>query len=210
MKIGIIGAGNVGGALGRGWIAKGHEVKFGVPDPASNKIGALVTELGPHATAGSVAEAAAFGEVVALAVPWQAAQDAVQQAGSLAGKTLLDCTNPIKADFSGLEIGHTTSAGEMVAQWAAGANVVKIFNTTGANIMADSKFASQLPVMFYCGDHTAAKTTAAQLAAELGFDPIDAGTLTQAALLEAAAWLWITMALKYGQGRDMAFALLKR
>lgn len=210
MKIGIIGAGNVGSALARGWIAKGHEVKFGVPDPAANKIGALLVELGTQATAGSVAEAAGFGAVVALAVPWQAAQDAVQNMGSLSGKILLDCTNPIKADFSGLEIGHTTSAGEMVAQWAAGANVVKIFNTTGANIMADSQFGAQLPVMFYCGDDAGAKKVGAQLASELGFDPVDAGPLTQAAQLEAAAWLWITMALKYGAGTNMAFALLKR
>ena len=210
MKIGIIGAGNVGGALGRGWVANGHEVKFGVPDPAANKIGALLVELGTQATAGTPAEAAGFGDVVALAVPWQAAQDAVRGMGNLAGKTLLDCTNPIKADFSGLEIGHTTSAGEMVAQWATGANVVKIFNTTGANIMADSKFGSQLPAMFYCGDNADAKATAASLASELGFDPIDAGPLTQAPLLEAAAWLWITMALKYGAGTNIAFALLKR
>ena len=210
MKIGIIGAGNVGSALARGWIAKGHEVKFGVPDPASDKISALVTELGTQATAGNVAEAAEFGEVVALAVPWQAAQDAVQHAGNLAGKILLDCTNPIKADFSGLEIGHTTSAGETVAKWASEAKVVKIFNTTGANVMADSKFGSQLPAMFYCGDDAEAKKVAAQLAADLDFDPIDAGPLTQSALLEAAAWLWITMALKYGKGTNIAFALLKR
>ncbi len=210
MKIGIIGAGNVGSALARGWIAKGHEVKFGVPDPASNKIGALLVELGTQATAGSVAEAAGFGTVVALAVPWQAAQDAVQNMGNLSGKILLDCTNPIKADFSGLEIGHTTSAGEIVAQWAAGANVVKIFNTTGANVMADSHFDGQLPVMFYCGDNAESKKVGAQLASELGFDPVDAGPLTQAAQLEAAAWLWITMALKYGAGTNMAFALLKR
>ena len=210
MKIGIIGAGNVGGALGKGWVAKGHEVKFGVPDPAASKVGALLVELGTQATAGTPAEAAGFGDVVALAVPWQAAQDAVRGMGNLAGKTLLDCTNPIKADFSGLEIGHTTSAGEMVAQWATGANVVKIFNTAGANIMADSKFASQLPAMFYCGDNADAKKVGAQLASELGFAPVDAGPLTQAPLLEAAAWLWITMALKYGAGTDIAFALLKR
>lgn len=210
MKIGIIGAGNVGGALGKGWIARGHEVKFGVPDPAASKIGALLAELGTQATAGTPAEAAGFGNVVALAVPWQAAQDAIRNMGNLAGKTLFDCTNPIKTDFSGLEIGHTTSAGEMVAQWATGANVVKIFNTAGANIMADAKFASQLPAMFYCGDNADAKATAALLASELGFDPVDAGPLSQASLLEAAAWLWITMALKYGAGTDIAFALLKR
>lgn len=210
MKIGIIGAGNVGSALARGWIAKGHEVRFGVPNPTSDKTRALVTDLGAQATAGSVAEAAGFGEVLALAVPWQAAQDAVQHAGNLAGKILLDCTNPLKADFSGLEIGHTTSAGEMVAQWAAGAHVVKIFNTTGANIMADAQFSSQLPAMFYCGDDVTAKQVAAQLAAELGFDPVDAGPLTQAPLLEAVAWLWITMAFKYSAGTNIAFALLKR
>jgi len=96
MKIGIIGAGNVGGALGKGWAASGHEVKFGVRDPAKPEVTALLKQLGSAASASSVAEAAAFGEVVVLTTPWNATQTAIQSAGNLAGKILVDCTNPLK------------------------------------------------------------------------------------------------------------------
>jgi predicted dinucleotide-binding enzyme len=109
MRIGIIGAGNVGGTLGRAWAANGHEVRFGVPNPTAPKIADLLKATGGKATAGSVAEAAAHGEVVVLATPWAATENAVRQAGNLDGKIILDCTNPLKDDLSGLTIGHTTS-----------------------------------------------------------------------------------------------------
>lgn len=210
MNIGIIGAGNVGGTLGRRWAQKGHGVKFGVRDSSDPKLQELLAQSGANATAGTVGEAAAYGEIIVFATPWSAVQEAITSAGDLTGKIVVDCTNPIKADFSGLEFGHTTSAGEQVAAWATGAKVVKCFNTTGANIMASPQFGDQSPAMFLCGDDTDAKAQVAQLAADLDFVPVDAGPLEQARLLEAMAWLWITMALKYGQGREMAFALLKR
>jgi len=78
-----------------------------------------------------VAGAAAFGEVILLATPWSGTEQALRSAGNLSGKIVLDATNPLKADLSGLALGHTTSGGEQVAAWAAGAKVVKIFNTTG-------------------------------------------------------------------------------
>lgn len=210
MQIGILGAGNVGGALGRGWVRRKHTVRFGVPDPVSDRVRTLVQEIGEGASAGSVSDAAGSADVLVLATPWSAVRSALVEAGNLAGKTLLDCTNPISADFSGLELGHTYSGGEQVAEWAPGAHVVKIFNTTGFNVMADPAFPKGTPAMCFCGDDVRAKQTAAQLAADLGFDPVDAGPLAQARQLEAMAWLWITMALKYGQGRDIAFALLRR
>src|SRR5438045_3836885 len=86
---------------------------------------------GRAAGAGTVAEAAAFGETVVLATPWSGTHDAIQSAGDLSEKILFDCTNPLKPQLAGLELGTTTSGGEMVARWAAGARVVKIFNTTG-------------------------------------------------------------------------------
>jgi predicted dinucleotide-binding enzyme len=137
MKIGIIGAGNVGGTLGKAWGKKGHELFYGVRRPQDRETRELVRATGPAARAASPAEAAAFGAVVLLAVPWRAAEDAVRSAGDLTGKVLIDCTNPLKPDLSGLEIGHTTSGAEKVAAWANGARVFKAFNTTGFNIMAD-------------------------------------------------------------------------
>src|SRR5205823_5242401 len=118
MKIGIIGAGNVGGTLGRAWAKKGHDSFFGVRRPQDDKTRRLVESIGPKAQAGTVAEAAAFGEAVVLATPWQATESAVRQAGDLAGKVVIDCTNPLKPDFSGLELGFSTSGAKQVAGWA--------------------------------------------------------------------------------------------
>jgi predicted dinucleotide-binding enzyme len=209
MRIGIIGAGSVGGALGRGWIRRaGHEVTFGVRNPSDPKTARLREETG--ARAASVAEAAASGEVVVLATPWEATQEAVKSAGDLAGKIVFDCTNPLAPQLSGLTHGFDTSAGEQVASWAPGARVVKIFNTTGANNMENPDFNGVAATMFYCGDDAEAKATAARLAADLGFDPVDAGKLDQARLLEPLALLWIRLAYVQNQGREIAFKLMKR
>jgi predicted dinucleotide-binding enzyme len=209
MKIGIIGAGNVGSTLGAKWAAIGHEVKFGLRDPDSPKTVELLAQI-PTATVGTVAETADFGQVVVLATPWSGAQSAVESAGDLSGKVVLDLTNPINAEFTGLEVGLDTSAGEKVQEWALNARVVKIFNTVGNNVMADAEFNDEPASMFYCGDDPEAKQMAAGLASELGFDPIDVGPLEQARMLEPLAWLWITMALKYGFGREIAFNLVRR
>ncbi|HTG32225.1 MAG TPA: NADPH-dependent F420 reductase [Thermoanaerobaculia bacterium] len=208
MRIGVIGAGSVGGALGRGWLRAGHEVTFGVRNPSDPKSARLREETG--AQAASVAEAAASGEVVVFATPWEATQDAVKSAGDLAGKIVFDCTNPLAPRLSGLTHGFDTSAAEQVASWAPGARVVKIFNTTGANNMENPDFHGVAATMFYCGDDAEAKATGAGLAADLGFDPVDAGNLEQARLLEPLALLWIRLAYVQNQGRDIAFKLMKR
>lgn len=203
MKIAVIGAGNVGAALGEGWNARGHEVVYGVRDAASSK----VTRADARYAAPDIAAAGA--EVVVLTVPYGALESAVRALGDLNGKVVFDCTNPVGPGFvSAAPAG--SSAGEQTAQWAAGARVVKIFNTTGFNIMRDPKFGAESATMFYAGDDEAAKHVAAQLASDLGFEPLDAGPLRQARLLEQMALLWISMALAHGHGRDMAFRMLKR
>jgi predicted dinucleotide-binding enzyme len=209
MTIGIIGAGSVGGTLGTSWAKKGHRVLFGVRDASTPAVKELLERSGPSASTGSIAEAGAC-DVVVLATPWNAVQSALHSAGGLSGKVLLDCTNPLLPDLSGLLIGTTTSGGEIVSQWASGARVVKIFNTTGYGNMANPVYGNDLNTMFYSGDDAAAKQIAAQLAADLGFDPIDAGPLTQARLLEPLALLWITLAIKQGLGMNIAFKLMKR
>ncbi|OLC13773.1 MAG: F420-dependent NADP oxidoreductase [Candidatus Rokubacteria bacterium 13_1_40CM_69_27] len=210
MKIAIIGAGNVGGTLGKAWAARGHDVVFGVRDPHDRKLDELLKDSGGRAQAASVRNAVAAADIVVLAVPWGSAQDAIRGAGDLRGKVVVDATNPLKPDLSGLALGHTTSAGEEIARWAAGAKVVKAFNTIGAQHMANPRFDGQSASMFICGDDAAAKKTVASLAAALGFEPVDAGPLTQARLLEPLALLWISMAYAYGQGTDIAFRLLRR
>jgi NADPH-dependent F420 reductase len=210
MKIAILGAGNVGGTLGRGWAKKGHDIFFGVRHPQDDKTRQLVQSLGGKARAGTVAEAAAFGEVVVLATPWQAAEAALREAGDLSGKVVIDCTNPLTPDFSGLEVGFSTSGAEQVARWATGAKVFKAFNTTGFNIMADPVINGIRTVMFVCGDDESAKPIVLQLAGDLGFEAVDAGKLVQARLLEPWAMLWISLALRGSVGREFGFALLRR
>jgi predicted dinucleotide-binding enzyme len=209
MKIAIIGAGNVGGTLGRAWAKKGHDIFFGVRSPQNEKIQRLVQSLDPKARAGAIAEAAAFGEVVVLATPWQATEAAVREAGDLSGKVVIDCTNPLKPDVSGLEVGFNSSGAEQVARWAKGAKVFKAFNTTGSPMMADPVINGLRTVMFICGDDEGAKPAVLQLASDVGFDTIDAGKLAQARLLEPCAMLWISLAFG-GMGPEFGFALLRR
>lgn len=209
MRIGIIGMGNVGGALGRRWAEKGHQVVFGARDPGDAKSRAEAKEMG--AAVASVPEAVAGAEVVVLAVPWPAALPAVSRvAAALKGKVLLDCTNPLTADLSGLVVGTTTSAGEEVAKAAPGARVVKIFNTTGAPNMADNRYGGAPLTMLYAGDDDAAKQTAAGLARDLGFDPVDAGPLSAARFLEPFALAWITLAIRQKLGTDFHFQIVRR
>jgi predicted dinucleotide-binding enzyme len=210
VKIAIIGAGNVGGTLGKGWAKKGHQVYFGVRRPDEPETQNLLKATGGGAKAGPSAEAAAFGEVVVFARPWPATEAAVKSAGDLSGKIVIDCTNPLKADLSGLEIGQTTSGGEQVAGWARGAKVFKAFNTTGFNIMANPVIQGIPTVMFVCGDDAASKPRVLQLASDLGFNAIDAGPLKQARLLEPWATLWIYLAFNGSVGREFGFALLQR
>lgn len=192
MKIAVLGGGQVGGTLGERWADAGHEVKYG------------------GRAEGSMEEAARFGEVAALATPWEAAEGVVKRvAPHLVGKPVLDCTNPIAPRLAGLTTGGGASGGELVAGWAPTAKVVKIFNTTGFGNMRDPDYGGQAASMFYCGDDEEAKRIAHTLAAVLGFDAIDAGALSQARYLEPMAMLWITMSIG-GHGRDMAFKLLKR
>ena len=210
MTIGIIGSGNVGGTLGTRWAKTGHDIVYGTRDPQANDIKQLLAQSGGKARAATLQEAARAGEVLLLAMPWNATQPVLEGLGDLAGKTLIDATNPLLADLSGLDTGTTTSGAEKVAAWARGAKVVKAFNTVGANIMANPSFGADRPALFYCGDDATAKQTTKQLAEAIGFEALDAGPLTQARLLEPFALLWISLALKYGYGRDIAFKLLRR
>jgi 8-hydroxy-5-deazaflavin:NADPH oxidoreductase len=210
MKIGIIGSGNVGGALGGRWAKLGHEVVFGTRNPASGDVQKLAARASGKTSAATLADTANGGEVLLLATPWQATQQIVAGLGDLSGKILIDATNPIRADFTGLIYGNDTSGGEQVANWARGAKVVKAFNTVGANIMTDPSFEGHKPVMFYCGDDSEAKLVVKKLIHELVFEAVDAGPLDQARLLEPFAFLWISLALKRGLGREFAFELLRR
>ena len=209
MKIAIIGAGNVGGTLGRRWARNGHTVIFSSRNPQSEEMKRVLAEAGPNASAASVRDAAAQSEVVTLAAPWQAAKSAIQSAGDLSGRILIDTTNPLKKDLSGMEVGGDTSAAEQVAAWAKGAKVVKCFNNVGFNVMADPRFDGKSALMFYCGDDAAAKDVVRKLAGELGFDPCDVGGLEKARIIEPISLLWITLSIEL-KTREFAFQIIRR
>lgn len=198
MKIAIIGPGNVGTALGEAFKKRGHEVIYGERDP------------GKHPGSASIKEAAQSAGIVVFSVAWSGAEDAIRAAGDLSGKTVIDATNPLKPQLAGLELGTDTSAAEQVQKWADGAHVVKAFNTVGFNIMENASFPDGKPVLFYCGNDAGAKETVHQLAGELGFEPVDAGPITQARVLEPFAMLWISLAFQAGLGREFAFRLIRR
>jgi predicted dinucleotide-binding enzyme len=204
MRLGIIGAGNVGGALGRLLEAQGHDVRFGVRDPGKQAAGGL-----PQIRSGTVAEVALFGDVIMLAVPWSAVKDSLAAAGPLVGKIVIDCVNPLLPDLSGLALGTTTSAAEEIAKLIPQAKVVKCFNTLGAANFAQPQFGDVTASMLYAGDDASAKLVVSELGTQLGFEMIDAGPLSQARWLEALAMLWISMAYKYGGSQRSAFKLLR-
>jgi hypothetical protein len=201
IEIAIIGAGNVGSALGTAWRNRGHAVTFGVRNPDDPKYASL-------GTVGTNESATAAADVVVLCTPWQGTRAAVQGCGNLAGKVLIDCTNPLTPDFAALEVGLATSGAEEVAKWAPGARVCKAMNQIGAPMM-DGPQVPGKPVMFVCGDDDAAKSVTAGLVTELGFETVDAGDLTLARLLEPYALLWIHLALRRGFGTNFAFGLLR-
>ena len=213
MKLAIIGAGSVGGTLGTAWAKKaGHEIFFGVTNPRSDKTQTLVRALDGKACAGTAAEAAAFSDTIVLTTPWPATEAAIRSMGNLAGKVILDATNPLAMGPDGLtlEIGHSISAGEKVQAWARGASVFKTLNTTGFGNMAEPIFNGVKSVMFVASDDAAGKPKVMGLIGELGFEVVDAGPLRNARLLEAHAMLWIDLALSRGLGRDWAFAIVRR
>lgn len=209
MNIAVIGTGSVGGTLGRRWAELGHAVAFGVRDTADADAKALVAKIKGEARLASVRDAAQDAEVVVLATPYAANAAALAAAGDLAGKILIDVTNPIGANFS-LAVGFDTSGAEEVAQLAPRARVYKAMNQVGFEVMADPAFAAGKPVMFVAGDDAAGKRAVLDLVSALGFEAIDAGELAIARLLEPYAMLWIHLMARRNQGRKFAFGLLRR
>ena len=210
MRIGIIGAGMVGATLGRKWARKGHSVTFGTRRGQAEPLADLLAQAGPTAKVASVAEAAKENDVILMAVRWEGIEQAIIDCESVAGKILIDPSLPLLKDFSGLSAGTTTSGGEIVAQWARGAKVVKAFNHMGAEIMADPAFGDTRAAAFYCGDDPDARATVGSLIADLGFDPVDAGPLRMARFTEPLGFLWVSLAHARGLGRGIAFELVRR
>lgn len=190
-KIGIIGDGNVGSALARGFKRAGHDVR----------------NIGKDRNA--VRETAAWAEVVLLAVPFGAIDDVVREAGvALEGKTLVDVTNALDSGMN-LAIGFTTSGGEELQKKSPGARVVKAFNTVFAQHMDSGRLGDRPLTTFVAADDAGAKRTVLELAREIGFDAVDAGPLKNARLLEPLALFNIQLGYTLGMGTQIGFKLLR-
>jgi 8-hydroxy-5-deazaflavin:NADPH oxidoreductase len=209
MKIAVIGTGSVGGTLGRRWAELGHSVCFGVRDVTDASAKTLVGEIKGDAKLASVRAAVKDAEVVVLATPYQANAAAIASAGDLAGKVVIDATNPIGENFS-LAVAPNSSGAEEVAKLAPGAQVFKAMNQVGFEVMGDATFAAGKPAMFVAGDDAAGKKIVLELVSALGFEAIDAGDLSIARLLEPYALLWIHLMARRNMGRRFAFGLLRR
>lgn len=207
MRIAIIGAGSVGRALAQRLSAAKHSIAFGVRDPLAPK----------HHDAKALGEfmknerAVEGADAVIVALPWAGTEAALKALGSaLDGKVVIDATNPIRADFTGLEFGQDDSAGERLQRLLPKARVVKAFNTTGAANQTDPAYPAGGVTMLIAGDDEAAVALVHGLAADAGFEPLAVGPLKLARQLEQLAWLWIHLAYKVGLGPDFAFRLEKR
>jgi 8-hydroxy-5-deazaflavin:NADPH oxidoreductase len=181
MRIGIVGAGRIGGNCARQFAKGGHEVKLSGRDPA--KLEPLAGEIGDAATVGSPAEAAEFGEVVVFAVPWDGFDDAVSAAGSLDGKIVIDTTNQYGSSEMPADgqTGASFHAGRV-----PGARYTKSFNTLTSAFQAEAAFRPEADriVQWICGDDEVAKQVVAGLIADAGYVPVDVGANAEAAVME--------------------------
>ncbi len=183
MRIGIIGAGRIGGNAGRLFSRAGHEVVLSYSrDPA--RLGARAAAIG--AAAGSPADAAAFGEVVMLSVPWDAVDDAAAAAGPLADRIVIDTTNQFGAGGV-VTLPSGRSAAEFNAERLRGARLVKSFNTLTAGFQAEAadRPADRRVAMFLAGEDQRAKQVVGALIRDAGFEPVDVGGWGQVSIMEA-------------------------
>ncbi len=209
-KIGIIGGGNMGVAMGKLLSAAGHDVRVGFGRDAA-KLKKAAADIGGSTEVFEPAAVARFADVIILTVPWSVAAAAVEALGDVSGKVLWSVINPFKADFSALEIGTTTCAGEEVAKLAPGAKVVE-----GLPLFADvlasptRRFGDSRANVFYCGDDANAKALVAELIADLDVDATDAGPLSSGRFIEPAMMMLMRIQYSPGASGQYAFRLLRR
>jgi len=202
-RVGILGTGDVGKALGRGFASRGCEVKIGSREPKSKGPGEFVT----------FEEAARHGEIVLVCTRRDATENALKLAGAnnLAGKVVIDATNPLKyvnGAPAGMERGFSDSGGEQVQRWLPDAKVVKAFNIVGNALMVDPKLPGGPPSMFIAGNDEGAKKSVTEILTEFGWETIDLGGIEASRVLEPMCWAWVMSAMKTGKWMQ-AFKMLR-
>ena len=207
MAVAIIGTGNMGSGIARLLASKGEKVAIGSRDPA--KAAKLAEEIGAGAEGGGTAAAVKLADVVVLAVPYGQVADVIRDAGGLAGKVVIDISNPITEDYKALTVGHSTSAAEEIQKLAPQAKVVKAFNTIFAQLLPAEAREGRAVQVFVAGDDEAAKKTVSDLVAKGGFEPIESGPLSNARYLEPVGEINIHFGFFLGWGTTAAPAWLK-
>ncbi len=200
MKVGILGSGEVGKALAKGFLSEGHEVMMATREVNGPKAHDLQKELDVKVS--TFAKVAKWCELAVLATLWTGTEDAIKLARpeNLDGKVLIDVTNPL--DFNSgmppkLALGRDDSGGEQVQRWLASSRVIKAFNTVGNGLMYKPDFEGDQPTMFYCGNDESAKEVVRTILLSFGWQPVDIGDLTGARELEPLCILWIKYGLAY-------------
>ena len=213
MKVGIIGSGVVGQTLAAGFVKHGHQVEIGTRDPAKLKDWSAKN---PGAAVKSFAEAAAFGDLVVLAVGGEVAQQALTLIGSsaLPGKTVIDACNPIGGGPPVNEVlpfftPQNKSLMEQLQKAYPSARFVKAFNSVGSGQMVNPVFAGGRPTMFICGNDNDSKTTVAQILDQFGWDTEDMGAIEAARPIEALCMLWCIPGVGKNDWTPHAFKLLR-
>ena len=195
--IAIIGAGRVGAGLGVQWARSGYRVVYGTRNPNGTAIHDVLERTGNGSTAVSIAEATAAAEIVLLSVPWNAAKDTLRAMRPLAGKIIIDATNLFEfVEGQHLEVDVLTSGGELIQEWAAGAQVVKGFNTINWRVMDDPKIAGGPVTIPLASDFPQATARVASLVSAIGFEAFDTGSLHQSRHLEHMAFLYINILMQ--------------
>lgn len=214
-NIGILGSGMVATTLAGGFLKNGYKVCLGTGHPG--KLTGWLAEHGGDASVGSFAEAAAFGSLLVLAVKGSAAVEALQKAGkeNLAGKTVIDATNPIEAapPVNGVlrfftDINHSLM--EELQEAFPDTNFVKAFNSIGAPLMINPDFGGAKPTMFICGNSETAKQEVAEINSMFGFETEDMGMAEAARAIEPLCILWCITGFTTNQWGGHAFKLLKK
>ena len=204
MKIGIIGSGNIGGNIGKNWAKAGHEVMFSSRHPEELK--EMAQSVG--AKVGTTEEAAKFGDVILLAIPYGKVPDVAEQIGSLSGKILIDAGNPYPnrdGEMAQKVIDdESQTATGYIASLFPKAKTVKAFNSVHYRVFAEQAFkeGDERIAVQICSDELEAKETVKQLTEDMGFAPQDLGDLSQGVLFEPVALLY-NQNLKIGEAKKL-------
>lgn len=210
MKIGILGTTEKAKALGNALTRNGYHVMFGSESVAESN--ELAGKMERYSQGGTIASTIHYGEIILYTDSFKKVETVFRNIDTFRGKIVVDCGNPFRDEREyELVFGHTSSGAEQIARIIPEASVVKAFNTTfEEHIEQGPYFGSHDATMFYCGDDQEAKKMVSKLIKDIGFDPMDAGPLTSARMLEPMGKLLVHLSQYKEIGREIGYKLLHR